>query len=142
MAESENVVKQTGDSCTFEPVGRENKLKICWCKKMCLLGEGAYGSVYKGKWKQESPEASESIDVAVKHQEAGPYHVDYEIAALTKANGHSNILKFYGQIEYPPNRYDDVAHVTSIIRSRVLNYIYKLHKSPAVSIPNSSILYP
>ena len=122
MAESENVEK-IGDNCTFNrPVGDEKKLEMCWCKKMCLLGEGAYGSVYKGKWKQESPEASESIDVAVKVP-TGPYHVKYEIASLKKVNGHRNILKFYGEIEYPPNRYDDVAHVTSIIRSRVLNYI-------------------
>ena len=107
MAASVNVKQndEDCDSCTFnQSIGIEKKLQICLCEEeKCLLGQGAYGRVYKGKWK-EDPEASESIDVAVKHP-TGPYHVDYEIAALTKANGHDNILKFYGQIRYPPNRY-------------------------------------
>ena len=80
----------------------EKVLQICWCKKNCLLGQGAHGHVYKGKWK-ERPKARKTIDVAVKV--AGPYHIEYEIASLKKANGHRNILKFYDQVKYGPNRY-------------------------------------
>ena len=79
-------------------------LEICWAKQncKCLLGKGAYGRVYKGKWK-ENPRASESTDVAVKHP-TGPCHVEHEIATLEKANGHPNILRFYGQVSFGPNR--------------------------------------
>ena len=79
-------------------------LEICWAMKKCncLLGQGAYGHVYKGKWK-EKLRARKTIDVAVKHPR-GPCHVKYEIAALRKANGHPNILKFYDAISLGPNR--------------------------------------
>ena len=82
----------------------EEVLQICWCKKKgsCLLGAGGYGSVHRGKWK-ENPESDSPIDVAVKHPK-GSYHVEYEIATLRKANGHRNILNFLGQIKYGPNR--------------------------------------
>ena len=78
-------------------------LQICWGKKNCncVLGSGAFGRVFKGKWK-ENPEANSSINVAVK-QPTGPYHVEYEIATLKKANGHRNILEFYGQVDYGPD---------------------------------------
>jgi len=96
---------EVGDSCIFERVGREKKLEMCCCESKCLLGRGAYGRVFKGKWHEESEGRWNTINVAVKHPE-GPYHVDYEIAALVKANGHRNILKFYGEIEVriPPSR--------------------------------------
>ena len=93
--------QSVGGACKI--VKLEKVLQICWAKQNCncLLGHGAYGCVYKGKWKVNT-EASESIDVAVKHP-TGPYHVDYEIASLKKVlNGHRNILKFYGEIEYNP----------------------------------------
>ena len=60
-------------------------------------------TLYRGKWK-ENPESDSTIDVAVKHP-SGAHHVEYEIATLRKANGHSNILNFLGQIKYGPNRY-------------------------------------
>ena len=87
--------------CHF--VTLEKVLQICWAKQncKCLLGQGAYGRVYKGKWK-ENPEASESIDVAVKLP-VGHHQADYEIATLKKVNGHRNILRFYGQIECGPH---------------------------------------
>ena len=81
----------------------EKVLQICWCKERCLLGQGAYGSVYKGKWK-ENPRTRNKIDVAVKHPEAGHYHVEYEIVAFVKANGNRNILKFYGQVRLGPKK--------------------------------------
>ena len=90
---------EVGSECTFTPVnGSEGDLlEMCWCEEgKCLIGQGAYGNVYKGKWKQD-----ESIDVAVKYL-TGPHHVEYEIATLTKAN-HTNILKFYDQVKYGPD---------------------------------------
>ena len=96
-----------GSECTFTPVnGSEGDLlEMCWCEeRKCLIGQGAYGNVYKGKWKQD-----ESIDVAVKVPTGGPYHVEYEIASLKKANGHRNILRFYEEIQVkrPPSRYEN-----------------------------------
>ena len=87
--------------CEFETV--KEVLQICWCEKKCFLGEGGYGSVYRGKWK-ENPESDSTIDVAVKHLDLGPHHVEYEIATLRIANGHPNILKFYRQVSLGPNR--------------------------------------
>ena len=40
-------------------------LQICWCESKCLVGNGAYGSVFKGKWKANT-EARKTIDVVVK----------------------------------------------------------------------------
>ena len=103
-------VEHSAAECTFEPVGEEN-LYMCWCKERCLLGQGAYGNVFKGKW-QEKPTVyqywfGKRIDVAVKVP-TGPYHIEYEIAALVKANGHRNILEFYEEIQVksPPSRYE------------------------------------
>ena len=59
---SEHIMANQSD-CDFETI--RQVLKICWCESKCLLGRGAYGGVYKGKWK-ENPEAIESVDVAVK----------------------------------------------------------------------------
>ena len=87
--------------CNIETV--QKVLKICWCEEKCLIDKGAYGRVYKGKWK-ENPKARRMIDVAIKHPN-GPYHVKHEITALKKVNGHPNILKFYGAISLGPNRY-------------------------------------
>ena len=87
--------------CEIETV--QKCLEICWCEEKCLIDKGAYGRVYRGKWKLTTEE-SKSINVAVKHPEAGPYTVKYEIATLMKVNGHRNILTFYGQIKYGPNR--------------------------------------
>ena len=93
-----------GSECKFTPVnGSEGDLlEMCWCKERCFIGQGAYGNVYKGKCKQD-----EATDVAVKVP-TGPYHVEYEIASLKKANGHRNILRFYEEIEVksPPSRYE------------------------------------
>ena len=102
MAETNQSATEGAAVCRMETI--QTVLEICWCKQSCkcLLGRGTYGRVYKGKWKVD-PEASESIDVAVKNP-TGPYHVEYEIAALTKANGHRNILRFYGQVSFGPNR--------------------------------------
>ena len=106
--------EQSGDECKFEPVGNENKLQVCWAKPnhkcKCPLGKGGYGCVYKGKWQEKTswiPSFRKSINVAVKHP-TGPCQVDYEIATLVKANGHRNILKFYGEVnvESPPSRYE------------------------------------
>ena len=55
---------------------------------------------------EKNPEATESIDVAVKHPN-GLHQVEYEIATLEKVNEHYNILRFWGQVDYPPNRYGD-----------------------------------
>ena len=96
MAEANQFVDE--GVCKIETIG--GRLEICLCKEKCLLGKGAYGNVYKGKWK-EDPEASESTDVAVKCL-TDPHHAKYDIATLVKANGHINILKFYGQVRYGP----------------------------------------
>ena len=108
MATATVVVPDTGGGgcCTFTPVNESegDLLEMCWCEeRKCLIGQGAYGNVYKGKWKQD-----ESIDVAVKVP-TGPYHVEYEIASLKKANGHRNILRFYEEIQVkrPPSRYEN-----------------------------------
>ena len=91
----------------------ENVLEVCWAKQncKCLLGNGSYGNVYKGKWK-EKPEAVESIDVAVKAPR-NDAQVAYEIKTLKKAK-HPNILKFYDKIEYGPIMY---AHTEYFINS-------------------------
>ena len=86
--------------CNIETI--QKVLQICWCEEKCLIDKGAYGRVYRGKWK-ENPESDSTIDVAVKHP-SGPYHIEYEIATLRIANGHRNILNFLGQIKYGPNR--------------------------------------
>ena len=108
MTTSANVKQsaEVGDSCTFEPVGREKKLEMCCCESTCLLGRGAYGRVFKGKWNEENEEGVTTIDAAVKQPTAGPHHIEYEITALVKANGHRNILRFYGEIQVriPPSR--------------------------------------
>ena len=103
-------VEHPAAECTFKRVGEEN-LYMCWCKERCLLGQGAYGNVYKGKW-QKKPTTFEywfgkRNYVAVKVS-TGPYHIGYEIAALVKANGHRNILEFYEEIQVksPPSRYE------------------------------------
>ena len=97
-------VSQTLDEesalCEFETI--KKGLKICWCEKKCRLGQGAYGCVYKGKWK-ENPRTRKIIEVAVKVP-TRPYHVKYEIETLRKVNEHLNILKFYGQVKYGPYR--------------------------------------
>ena len=93
-ASASELIMANQSDCDFETI--RQVLKICWCESKCLLGRGAYGRVYKGKWKQD-----ESIDVAVKYL-TGPHHVEYEIATLTKAN-HTNILKFYDQVKYGPD---------------------------------------
>ena len=90
--------------CEFEPIGKEQLLIVCWCKK-CLLGKGAYASIYKGLWKK-STQASERIEVAVKFPQ-GPDHVNYEIATLKRAYGHPNILNYYAFINWGPSRYDE-----------------------------------
>ena len=87
--------------CEIETI--RQVLEICWCEERCLIGKGTYGRVYKGKWKVDPEASGTSIVVAVKHPN-GPHHVEYEIAALVKANGHRNILRFYGEIKYGPNR--------------------------------------
>ena len=45
--------------------------------------------------------------MAVKHPN-GLHQVEYEIATLEKVNEHYNILRFWGQVDYPPNRYGDL----------------------------------
>ena len=47
----------------------------CVGARRCLLGEGGYGQVYKGKLKQKL-EATQSIDLSVKHTN-GPHQVEY-----------------------------------------------------------------
>ena len=89
------------DVCDFETISKV--LEMCWCESKCLVGKGAYGCVYKGKWK-ENPKARKTIDVAGKVPIGGPYYVEYEIASLKKANGHRNVLKFYDQVKYGPSR--------------------------------------
>ena len=110
-AASANVEQQQDNSFTFEPVGKEKKLEMCCCEEeRCLLGKGAYGSVFLGKWKADIiSDAEKTIDVAVKVPN-GPYHVKYEIDTLEKVNQHRNILRFYGEINnrLPPSRYDDL----------------------------------
>ena len=100
-------VEQSAAECTFEAVGKEN-LYMCWCEERCLLGQGAYGKVYKGKWIQESQEGV-TIDVAVK-QSIDSYSVKYEIETLDLVKGHPNILKFYEviTIKSPPSRYENL----------------------------------
>ena len=109
MAETNQSATGGVSVCAKETISEV--LEICWCKQNCncLLGQGAYGRVYKGKWKENRGSMWKlwvrgSIDVAVKHP-TGPYHVEYEIATLKKANAHANILKFYGQVSLGPNRY-------------------------------------
>ena len=80
----------------------KKSLKSAGVKKGVFSVE-ALTAVFTKESGKKTPEASESIDVAVKHP-TGPYHVEHEIKALTKANGHRNILKFYDKISFGPNR--------------------------------------
>ena len=93
--------QSVGGACKIETV--EKVLQICWAKQKCkcLLGQGAYGSVYRGKWNQGGTPLL-PLDVAVKVLNDGLYHVDYEIATLKKAN--PNILRFHCQVNWGPSR--------------------------------------
>ena len=91
--------QSVGGACKIVTV--EKVLEICWCERKCLLGQGAYGSVYRGKWKQFGTPLL-PLDVAVKVLNDGLYHVDYEIATLKKAN--PNILRFHCQVNWGPSR--------------------------------------
>ena len=87
------------EECKF--VNIHPRLQVCWGKhndRKCLLGEGAGGFVCRGKWKVD-PEASESIDVAVKVPKELCLVV-YEIATLKKVNGHPHNLEFYDEIQW------------------------------------------
>ena len=80
------------EKCKIETI---EDLEICWAKHnenkcKCRIGKGAFGSVYKAKWKG-------TIDVAVKVKSDDDAQ---ELATLDKANGHPNILKFYKEIEF------------------------------------------
>ena len=97
-ASASELIMANQSDCDFETI--RQVLKICWCQSKCLLGRGAYGRVYKGKWKKNS-EANESVDVAVKAPK-DKVQVEYEIDTLKKAN-HPNILKFYDQVKYGPD---------------------------------------
>jgi len=102
MAEAAVKNSYVGD-CIFSPVENDgSELEMCWCEEKCLLGQGKYGRVFKGKWKV-NPKADKKIDAAVK-QPTGPFHIEYNIEILVKANRHRNILRFYGQVNHLLNR--------------------------------------
>ena len=58
MAKSNNAL------CKFSTVGEEKKLQMCGCERCLLIGKGAFGRVYIGKFK-DNPNEDKSMDVAV-----------------------------------------------------------------------------
>ena len=86
------------NGCKFELID-DGRLRVCSCdKKECsFLGGGGYSKVYKAT-------ASQGIGAVAIKCPRGECHVDYEIATLQKVD-HRNILKYYGEFKWGPNRY-------------------------------------
>ena len=78
-------------------------LKVCQCAtKPCFLGEGSKGRVYRGHWTNNSKDTITVTNVAVKFVPAAQTY-QREIQIIKKVI-HRNILKYYFEEKYGPNR--------------------------------------
>ena len=69
-------------------------LIYCFCKEKCHLGQGSFGKVTRGIWKESDGNTS---DVAIKVIDE-PDKIKYEIEILKKIN-HPNVVKYLGEMD-------------------------------------------